>query len=123
MAPINFSADIYKICMDTYSGIVTFYPLKSQPGAAAYDARGIYGTEAVDIMGEDGSIISDQRTILDIREVEYQVLPQQGDLVFLAAGNFAAQITEDATYEILDADTNGGGETTLSIRKLVMPLP
>jgi hypothetical protein len=109
--------------MDHFAGACTFTPLKSQPGQPSYTARGIYGTEPIDVLAEDSSIISDQRTIFDIREVEFTVLPIQGDLVFLAAANFADQLTEDATYEILDADTNGGGETTLAIRKIATALP
>jgi hypothetical protein len=123
MAPINFSDTVYKTCMDTFAGSITVMPIASQPNGVSYTARGIYGTEAIDIIAEDGSIISDQRTILDIREVEFTVLPIQGDQVFLAAANFADQLIEDGTYEVLDADTNGGGETTLAIRKIVTALP
>jgi len=121
--PIDFSQGLYAICMEVFAGPCTFTPIRSQPGQPPYEARGIYGTEAIDVVAEDGSIISDQRTIFDILEAEFAILPMQGDLVFLAAGNFAHQISEDGTYEILDADTNGGGETTLALRKLVMPLP
>jgi|SRR5215204_2313979 len=123
MAPINFSDNVYKLCMDMFAGVITIIPVASQPGEASYTARGIYGTEAFDLIGEDGSIIADQRTILDIREVEFSVLPISGDQVFLAASNFSDQLIEDGTYVILDADTNGGGETTLAIRKLVTALP
>jgi hypothetical protein len=104
--------------MDTFAGPVMFTPVKSQPGKPAYSARGIFGTEPIDVLAEDSSIVSDQRTILDIREAEFTVLPVQGDHVFLAANDFADQIMEDTNFEILDADTNGGGETTLSLRKL-----
>jgi len=123
MAPVDFSTDVYNICMNVFAGSCMITPAKSQPGQPAYGARGIYGTEAIDIVAEDGSIISDQRTIFDIREVEFSVLPVAGDLLFLAAGSFANQIVEDSTFEVLDADTNGGGETTLSIRKLMQSLP
>jgi hypothetical protein len=123
MAPIDFATNVYAKCQDTFGGPVLITPVKSQPGQPAYSARGIYGTEAIDIIAEDGSIISDQRTILDILETEYKVLPVHGDYVFLAKGNFANQLKEDTTFEIIDDDSNGGGETTLTLRKIVEPRP
>jgi hypothetical protein len=123
MAPINYSDQIYKIAQDNFSGPVLFTPIKSQPGQPSFQGRGIYSTVAIDIIAEDGSIVSDQRTILDIREVEFAVLPIQGDQVFLAAASFADQLIEDSTFEILDTDTNGGGETTLALRKIMTTLP
>jgi hypothetical protein len=121
--PLDFANSIYIKCQDTFGGPITVTPINSQPGQPAYDARGIYGTEAIDILAEDGSIISDQKTVLDICEIEYRVVPQQGDYIFLAKGNFANQLQMDTTFEVMDSDSNGGGETTLTLRKIVVPLP
>ena len=115
---INFSTLVYLSCQDTYGRAVTVTPVASQPGAPAYTNRGIYNTRAINIETDVGvAVISDQETIFDIREVEYPVLPQQGDLLFIPqddAGN-----PELGNFEITDTSTNGGGETTLTIRKIV----
>lgn len=114
---VDFSTLLYLPVFDMFSREVTFTPLVSQPGAPAYVARGIYTTNPVDIGGLDGStIISDQKTILDVRDNEFTVVPMQGDLVHIPQeGNIPAQ----GDFEITDGDANGGGETTLSLRRWV----
>lgn len=94
-------------------------PLISQPGAPAYVARGIYTTTPIDIPGLDGATIaSDQKTILDVRDIEFTVVPAQGDLIQIPAeGNIPAA----GYFEVVDGDANGGGETTLTIRKWEAP--
>jgi len=112
---VDFSTLVYLPVFDFYSRAVVFTPIKSQPGAPAYSARGIYTTKAIDVVGLDGqSILSEQQTILDIREIEFTVLPEQGDLVNIPAeGNIPAR----GDFEIQDTDDNGGGEITLTLRK------
>jgi hypothetical protein len=117
---IAFSTAVYLIVFDQFAIPCTFLPLKSDPGQAAYASRGIYGTRPNDIVMEDGSIFSEQQSILDIRESEFGKLPVQGDHVTIPVDMNGAPL---GTYEILDADTNGGGETTLVIRKLVTATP
>ena len=43
-----------------------------------------------------------------------QVLPQQGDLIHIPA---EGMIPAEGDFEVTDVDRNGGGETTLAIRK------
>lgn len=117
---INFSTQVYSPTYDTFARLVNITPVKSQPLAAAYAARGIYGTMPMDVMGLDGSIVSDARTILDIREVEFSVLPVQGDLVEVPA---SSGLPDQGTFEIIDTNTNGGGETTLILRKWMAAAP
>jgi hypothetical protein len=117
---IDFTNKIYLLAQNTYSVDCTFNPLKSQPGMSAYASRGIYDTRPMDVMGEDGSIISEQQTIFDIREAEYAVLPIQGDRVNIPFDCNGAALGD---FEIMDADTNGGGETTLVIRKIMVAKP
>lgn len=118
---VNFSTLVYLPNYDLFARPVTFTPLASQPGAPAYNSRGILGTRALDVQGEDGSIFSDQQTILDIREAEFTVLPEQLDRVTIPADIDAGPAFGE--YEIMDADTNGGGETTLVIRKIMTARP
>lgn len=118
--PVNFSTLLYGPCQDMYSVPVTFTPVASQPGAPAYSARGIYTTDPIDVEMEDESVFSDQRTILDIRDAEFAVLPQQRDLVNIPLDCNGAPLGD---FEILDADSNGGGETTLTLRRIVPAKP
>lgn len=118
---LNFSTLVYLPNYDTFARPVTITPLASQPGVPAYSARGIYGTRPVDVQGQDGSIFSDQQTILDIREAEFAVLPVQLDRVFIP--DDADGGPSPGTFEIMDTEPNGGGETTLVIRKVVTAKP
>ena len=70
---------------------------------------------------EDGSILTDHRTILDVREIEYGVVPVQGDHVAIPADGGAMGAL--GSFQVIDARTNGGGETTLALRKLVTAVP
>ena len=115
---INWSQQVYTPQYDTFARPVTFTPIKSQPSEAAFGGRGIYGTVSIDVMGEDATIISDARTILDVLEEDFTVVPVQGDRL-----NIPAHIGMPALgdFEVIDANTNGGGETTLFIRKWLAP--
>jgi hypothetical protein len=118
---VNFSADVYLPAQDLYSRPITVTPLASQPAGAPYPARGILDIDAIDVGGLDGSIISETRVILDIRDVEFSVLPLQGDLINVPAD--ASGLIAEGDFEVLDADPNGGGETTLTLRRLVTAKP
>jgi hypothetical protein len=99
---------------DFWAVPVTFTPLASQPGQAAYQGRGILNTYSIDVAGIDGSIYADQRTILDIRESEFPVMPQQNDHVTIPKDS---NNVPKGTYQIINAVSNGGGQTMLTIRK------
>jgi hypothetical protein len=127
---IDFSTTLYLHCQDFYSRAVIITPIVSSPGAPAYQARGIYGTRDVEVTTGDpfGSttmaLISDQQTIFDIRDNEFfdsgYVLPQQGDLLNIPReGNIPAE----GDFEVTDTQRNGGGETTLVIRKYEAAVP
>jgi len=117
---INYPLLVYKVVYDTFARPVTIFPVASQPGEPPYGARGIFDTDNLDVMAEDGSVVSDQRTILDIREGEFEVLPLQLDRVSIPASSGLEDLGE---FEVTDTDTNGGGETTLTLRKLRVPRP
>ena len=113
--PLNFSTNVYAVCQDVFSVPCTFHPVFSQPEGASYDARGIYDTRQLDVMAEDGSILTDHRVILDILESEFAVLPLQHDIVTISAD---CNGVDQGDFEIVDAVKNGGGETTLTLRSL-----
>jgi hypothetical protein len=113
---IDYSTLIYLPNFDFWSRTVTFTPLASRPNAAPYNARGIFDTDEVDVQAEDGSVVTDHKTTLDIREAEFGVLPTQGDLVDIPADTGAMGAM--GQFETINVWHNGGGETTLTLRKI-----
>ena len=117
---VNFPGLLYEPCFNVFARAVTFSPLASQPNQPDYIGRGIFNTVDLDVMAEDGSILSDQKTILDILEKEFTVLPEQRDQVVIGA---EGELPALGTFEIIDRNTNGGGETTLTLRKVLPKKP
>lgn len=118
---VNFSTLVYLPNFDMFARPITVTPLASQPGAPAYSNRGIYDTRPVDVQAEDGSIISDQQTILDVRDEEFIAVPAQLDRIHIPAD--ADGGPDLGEFEVVDSQANGGGETTLVIRKIVTSKP
>ena len=118
--PVDFSTDVYLPAQDLFGRIITVTPLASQPAAPAYAARGILDVDAMDVGTLDGAIISETRVILDIRESEFAVLPLQGDRIDIPTDS---GLPAEGAFEVIDADPNGGGETTLTLRRLVAAKP
>jgi hypothetical protein len=116
---IDFTNIIYEPNFEIWARPITVTPVASQPGQPSYGARGIFDTESTDVLAEDGSIISQQRTILDIIEREFAVIPQQLDQIDIPD----APQGPGGSYEVTDSSSNGGGETTLTIRKRVTAVP
>lgn len=121
---IDFSTLVYLPNYDFWGRDIIVTPIKSNPSASAYGARGIYNSGAIDIMTEAGNIVSDNETTLDIRDNEFfdigQPLPIQGDLITIPAdGNVPAA----GDFEVTDTNAGDGGETTLAIRKWGSPAP
>jgi hypothetical protein len=81
-----------------------------------FTSRGIYNTEKLDVIAEDGALVSSQRTILDILDAEFTALPQQRDLLTIPADD--AGNPAEGDFEVVDVFRNGGGETTLVIRQI-----
>jgi len=111
---VNFDVVLQDPVFDFFAVPCTFRPLKSQPQAADYSGRGILNTYMLDVVGQDGAIYSDQRTILDIRDSEFAVMPQQNDHVIIPLDCNQAPKGE---YQIIDSSSDGGGQTCLTIRK------
>jgi hypothetical protein len=117
---VNFSTLVYQPAFDTFARPVTIIPLASQPGTLPYTARGIFDTAGIDVVALDGSVISEQRTILDVRDAEFDIVPIQHDQVTIPE---AEGLPYGGAFEIIDAVRNGGGETTLHLQKLVQSRP
>jgi hypothetical protein len=112
---LNYSVQVYRPAFNIFARPVTFVG-----NAVPSSGRGIYNTDTLDVMTEDGSVLSDQRTVLDILEEEYTVLPSQDDTVIIPADLDLPALGE---FKVIDVKTNGGGETTLTLRKVVVSKP
>jgi len=113
---VNFSTMAKLACQDMFAVPVTVTPYKSQPGQPAYTNRGIFDTGSQDVPMMDGAILSDQRTILDVRDAEYGgVPPLQGDQIDIPLDCNGAP---GGLFEVIDATKDGGGQTTLTLRKI-----
>ena len=113
---INYSTQVYVHTYDTFARPVTFVPKVG----SAFNGRGIFSSQPVDITAEDNSIFSDMQTILDVLESEFTVVPVQGDTLSIPSHIGMPSMGD---FEVIDVDTNGGGEATLIIRRLVVSKP
>ena len=118
---IDFSTLVYAPNFDMFARAIIVTPLASQPGVPAYTARGIYDTRPLDVQSMDGAVIAEQQTIIDILEVEFPVLPDQLDRINIPADPNAGMALGD--FEVISTETNGGGETTLVVRKVMASRP
>src|SRR5512139_822159 len=105
---INFSRQVYTPAFNVFARPVTF-----SGGASPTSARGIYNTEPIDVLAEEGAIFSEARVILDILEEEFTTLPMQGDHVTIPA---YADLPALGEWEVIETKSNGGGEMTLALR-------
>src|SRR5262245_26552938 len=112
---VNLDLLLQSTIFDVWAVPVTFVPHASQPLAGSYAGRGILNTYNSDVMGMDNHIYSDQRTILDIRESEFSVLPRQKDHVIIP---FDCNGAPKGEYEVTDTTSDGGGQTMLEIRQI-----
>ena len=114
---VSFSTLVYLPAQDLFSVPCTFY----RGGVVAFGGRGIFDTRDTDVIAEDNSIYSDQKTILDIRESEFgNNPPLAGDMVVIP---FDCNGKPLGQFEITDVDNNGGGELTLTLKKWERILP
>jgi hypothetical protein len=111
---VNLDVLLQASIFDFWAVPVTFLPIKSQPAAAGYQGRGILNTYSTDVIALDGSMYSDQRTILDICESEFSVMPIQDDHVVIPLD---CNDVPKGEYQIVDLVSNGGGQTMLTIKK------
>jgi hypothetical protein len=116
---VDWSTNLQLPLQDLYSRPVTVTPVASQPGGAAYAARGIFDTDGMDYPGLDGSIISNSRTILDIRTYEFPVWPIQHDIIDIPPD--PDTVIEGGLFEVIDVNgfADGGGELTLVLRRIM----
>lgn len=114
---VNFALMPYLPNYEFWARTIVVTPVFGAP----YTARGIYNTRGTIIDTDFGkAVLSDQETIVDILEYEFTVLPRQGDQIDIPAYQ---GIPAAGLFEVTDASTNGGGETTLVVRKVETAAP
>ena len=86
---IDFAALVLGPAMAVFGQAITVTPTRSQPGAAAYAARGVYASKpvAIPIEGTDDVHQTVQPT-LGIRLADFATVPVQGDGIAMAGGAF-----------------------------------
>lgn len=115
---LDWSNDVYAQCQDVFGREIWITPTVSQPAAPPYQARGIYNHNRLNVVLEDGSIFSEQETVLDIRAEEFAVLPQQGDAVTIPTDPLGMSAAP-GDFLIISTWENGGGEISLHLRQQV----
>lgn len=118
---IDYSTMIYLPNFDYWARQIQITPLASQPlNATPYWNRGKYDAEPIEVIAESGLLVRDHRLVVYVREIEYAVVPVQKDQIYIPADGGMPAV---GTFEVTDAYTNGGGETTLVVRKLKTAAP
>jgi len=111
---IDFDALVLNKCEDIFSILVRFTPLVSEPGAPAFECRGIYSSGPVDVQMQDETIFSDQVTSLGIRVRDFVgPPPDRGDHVEIIDSRHPAF---GSKYWIGDSDLDGQGGAMLMLR-------
>jgi len=118
---VNYSVDLYEKLWDVFARPITVTPVVSQPGQPAYSARCYYDTRGLDILTEDGGVLSDSKVYIDLRLPEFPIMLLQGDYIDIP-------LTLDVpggTYvvEDVEGDGNAGGIVSLTLRKRVTNKP
>lgn len=118
---VSLPLSLYGPVYDFWARPVTINPLVSQPTAASYAARGCLDTREVDVVAEDGSVFSDAKTELRIRQIEFAIMPMQGDTVDIPID----QEVDGGSFEIVEllGWGNAGGEITMILKRIVTAKP
>ena len=119
---IDWSLLVYEPCETFFGRPMTVTAVKSRAGAV-YETRGIINTRPTAIATDIGMVVaSDQQTIIDIRERDAAFaggVPVQGDVIYVPPDNGITDMV--GTYVVIDAQLNGGGETTLVVQRQTEP--
>jgi hypothetical protein len=112
----DFSTLVYSPNFDMWARSAVVTPLVSQPAVGSFTKRGIYNRNRLTVVLEDGSVMVEQETILDILAAEFPILPTQGDQIDIPADG---KVPAAGSFSVISAWDNGGGEINLHLRQLV----
>lgn len=105
---IDFAALVLGPAMSVFGQPITVTPIASRPGAAAYQARGVYALKPVDVPLDNGTVLSTQQRTLGIRLVDFPAAPMQLDQIEMAQG----------TFIVADIKLDGQGGADLWLRSI-----
>ena len=112
---VNFDVLLQTSVFDFFAVPVTFTPLKSQPGQPAYSGRGILGTYVEDVAALDDARSSPTSAPSSISARASSRCCRSRTIT--APSRSTATACRRGEYQIIDATSNGGGQTMLTIRK------
>jgi len=82
---IDFNALVLGPAQDAFSRPVTYYPIKSQPGAPGFPARGIWAIKGADIQLDEGGVLGTDVLTLGVQGSALGADPMKGDRVDIPA--------------------------------------
>jgi hypothetical protein len=124
--PIDFADLVLMPAMTVFSYPVTITPKVSQPNAAPYPARGIWTVTELDVIAEDGGVLSNRTLKFGIALNDFTFAPKQGDWITALAGQLPLGYWQDeflvgATVDFIidDVRPDGQGGATLVLKRVV----
>ena len=111
---IDFAALALAPGITAFARPVMIQPARSQPGEAAYPARGVWSSRQVEVQTEDGRILNTRVITLGIMLSEFPVAPKTRDHVDVPAAGF---YTAEGRHWIEDIDLDGQGGASLTLKK------
>jgi hypothetical protein len=110
---IDFDHIVLNVCENIFSIAIKVTLTASKPEAAPIIARGIYSSNAIDVVTQDEGIFSDQQTSIGIRLRDFELPPDRGDLIEIVDVRHPAY---GMRYWVGDSDLDGQGGAMLMLR-------
>lgn len=112
---IDFDATVLAACQNTFARPIIVTPTASQPGVAAFPARGIWSERPIDVQLEDGSVMNSRGLTLGLRRSEFTVMVHQGDTIDIPAAGSMPRVGLCAVDEV---NSDGQGDAQLILKKI-----
>ena len=119
---IDFDSLLVGPGQDTFAKTITVTPTVSQPGVIPYAGRGVWSSDILSIVLEDGNPLTTRTLSISIRLSEYTVVPVQGDTIALVSDttSFFAGIAVGTTVSFLidDMRFKGDGSCLIIVKRV-----
>lgn len=123
---IDFNNLVLGPCMDAFYKSCLVTPVKSQPMAIPYPARGVWTTDNINVATDDGGSFSSRVLKYGIKIDEFMIPPVQHDVLTfkvsdLPMGYLRDALNPTATVDFLidnDQPDGQGGSTLILKRKM-----
>lgn len=113
---IDFDALVLGPAMTVFAKPIIVNPVRSQPGHAAYAARGVWAIKPIDVQTEDGSVMSSRIYTLGVKLSEFLVPPTEEDQVTITNVIIRDVMRATATFLIDDVDPDGQGGAVWTLK-------